>query len=182
MRPARSISKSRGAFTLIEMVVVVALIGIFAAITIPEMKGSFNDALLRSSGRDLVNVFSLASSRAVSRDRCFRVEFDTQTGRYTVERQLRGDPDDGFAPLKDVSGAQGKIDSRIAVRLIWPEDDSENSLDLRPRSDNSDAISFYPDGTADAAEIRLRDRDGFEIRLQLNPVTARVRVSGPEHE
>jgi hypothetical protein len=37
------------------------------------------------------------------------------------------------------------------------------------------AIGFYADGTADAVEIRLRDRDGFGLVLEVNPVTARVR-------
>ena len=39
-----------------------------------------------------------------------------------------------------------------------------------------EVISFYPDGTADACEIRLEDREGFRLGLQINPVTARVRV------
>lgn len=184
MRSLRVISHSGGAFTLIEMVVVVALIAILAAMTIPEMQGSFDDALLRSSGRDLVDVFGLASSRAVSLDRRFQVKFDLQTGQYIVERESHNDTGDDFIPLKDVSGAQGKIDPRIAIRLLFPDQDaSGKGLDLRPRPANAaDAVAFYPDGTADAAEIRLRDRAGFELRLQINPITARVQVTGPEHE
>jgi len=56
----------RSGFTLIEMMVVLVLIGILSAMILPEMKGTYGDALLRSSARDLVNVFSIASSRAVS--------------------------------------------------------------------------------------------------------------------
>jgi hypothetical protein len=37
-------------------------------------------------------------------------------------------------------------------------------------------IGFYPDGTADPAEIQLRDRQGFGLLLKISPVTARVRV------
>ena len=42
--------------------------------------------------------------------------------------------------------------------------------------DWSEPIFFYPDGTADASEIVLRDRDGFRLALRINPVTARVRI------
>jgi prepilin-type N-terminal cleavage/methylation domain-containing protein len=172
------------AFTLIEMVVVIALIGIMAAMIIPEMKGTFDDALLRSTGRDLVNVFNLASSRAVGFDRLYRVRFDTQTGHYAVECRTRDGTREDFVPLKDVAGAEGQWDSRIAVE-IRPADDtpSENNPGLGPAEQNvPDTISFYPDGTADAAEIRLRDRDGFQLLLQLNPVTARIRVTKPQTE
>lgn len=184
MRLKNSKSKFRRAFTLIEMMVVIAIIAIVAAMIIPQMKGSFNDALLRSSGRDLVNVFNFASSRAVSLDQRYRVKFDTQNGQYTVERQIHDGAGLDFAPLKDVSGAEGKVDSRIAVEINLPDEgSSENNSNVAPADQNApDTISFYPDGTADAAEIRLRDRDGFQLLLQLNPVTARVHVTTPQHE
>ena len=39
-----------------------------------------------------------------------------------------------------------------------------------------DAISFYPDGTADDREIELRDPDGYGLALRVNPVTSRVQL------
>ena len=184
MRLENSNLKSLRAFTLIEMVVVVVLIAVMAAMIIPEMKGSFDDALLRSTSRDLINVFDLASSRAVSLNQSFRVELDTQSGRYFVEREIRGGAQDNYVPLKDVSGAEGRLDSRIAVEMSPPD---EASPDNPP--DNSatepvspSAISFYPDGTADAMEIRLRDQAGFQMVLRLNPITARVHLSEPKRE
>ena len=171
-------------FTLIEMVVVIALIGIMAAVIIPEMKGTFDDALLRSSGRELVNTFNLASSQAIAFGRLYRVRFDSPGDRFVVERQVRDGALEDFVPLKDVPGAEDQWDSRISVEInassaASPEDDSN----IHPAVEAApDSISFYPDGTADAAEIRLRDRAGYELLLQLNPVTARVRVSVPSQE
>ena len=43
--------------------VVIASIGIMTAMMIPEMKGTFQDALLRSTSRELINVFDLAYTR-----------------------------------------------------------------------------------------------------------------------
>ena len=184
MRMNNSKLKFRRAFTLIELVVVIVLIGIMAAAIIPEMKGTFGDALLRSTGRDLVNIFSFASSRAVGLGQCYRVKFDAPNGRYAVERQIHDGTGTDFVPLKDVSGAEGKVDSHIAVAISPPEESSSRNDSSPSPADQSllDAISFYPDGTADAAEIRLRDRDGFQLLLQVNPVTARVHISEPPHE
>ncbi len=184
MRLNNSKLKFRRAFTLIEMVVVIVLISIMAAMIIPEMKGSFNDALLRSTGRDLVNVFNFASSRAVGLGQCYRVRFDAPNGRYSVERRIHDGMGTDFVPLKDVSGAEGRLDARIAIAIHPPDESaSEDDSGPGPAGQNvQDAISFYPDGTADAAEILLRDRDGFQLLLQLNPVTARVHVTEPQHE
>lgn len=159
--------------------VVVVLIGILAAAIIPEMKGSFDDALLRSTGRDLAGVFDLASSRAVGFNERYRVKFDTEDGRYEVERQVHHGQTEDYVPLRDVSGAEGRVDTRITVEISRPGDEiSENNPETDETSQPvEDAISFYPDGTADAAVIRLRDRAGFQLELRLNPVTARVSLN-----
>lgn len=187
MRLKNSRLKFCRAFTLIEMMVVIVIISIIAAMIIPQMKGTFDDALLRSTGRDLVNVFNLASSRAVSLNQSYRVRFDTPNGRYAVERQIQNGAQEDYVPLKDVSGAEGRLDSRIAVEINSPgENSSENDAASSPAEQNEqnspDTVSFFPDGTADAAEIRLRDRNGFQLLLKLNPVTARVHITEPQHE
>jgi prepilin-type N-terminal cleavage/methylation domain-containing protein len=206
MRLACSAPEIRRAFTLVELMVVVALIGIMAAMIIPEMRGSFDDALLRSTGRDLVSAFNLASSRAISFDQIYRVRFDTGGARYAVERRIQNGTREDFVPLKDVSGAEGKWDSRLTLQINPPDENSpepgaeagrgsyggaaappyqtsgaSGEADAA-RIDLDNAIAFYPDGTADAAEIQLRDRAGFQLRLQLDPVTARVHILEPQHE
>jgi prepilin-type N-terminal cleavage/methylation domain-containing protein len=149
--------RARG-FTLIELMVVLALISIMSAVIVGEMGGTFHDALLRSTGRRLMSVFSLASSRAISLDRMHQVRFDRASGRYAVETRGRG----GFVPVEAVGGAEGAIDSHIVLRL--------RGEGLR------DAIAFYPDGTADEREIELRDPEGFGLALRINPVTSRVQL------
>ncbi len=76
-------------FTLLELMIVVMIIGIMTAVIIPEMKGSFEDALLRSTSRKLVDLFSLANSRAVGMNRAQQVRLDSKNGRYFVESSDR---------------------------------------------------------------------------------------------
>lgn len=172
-------------FTLIELMVVILLIAILSAMILPEMKGTFGDALLRSSGRDLVNVFSLAYSRAVSLNQVHVVRFDPAQRKYSLERRARGrGPSAEFAPLKDVTGSSGHWDQRILIELVKP---GEGSSDQPPPESppvpeaqsappQPEAITFYPDGTADATEVLLRDQAGYGLRLHVNPITSRVEV------
>jgi type II secretion system protein H len=179
--PVKLISSSQNeqrAFTLIEMMTVLVLIGIMTAMIIPEMKGTFEDALLRSTSRDLVSVFELASSRAISLNQLHRVRLNTETGRYVVERRVRAGTQEEFVPLKDLSGCEGELDKRLAIEIRRPgEEAADASGGQTPAVQNStDTISFYPDGTADAAVIMLKDRAGFQLALKINPITARVHV------
>jgi len=167
------------AFTLMELMIVILLIGVMAAIIIPEMRGSVEESLLRSSGRKLADAFNLASSRAVTLNQVHRVRLDTAKGRFVIEKQVAetGEPSD-FEPAKDMDDFAGEIDSRIlvAIRPLDMSNGTEEETDSEaPLNDPvRDGIGFYTDGTADGCEITLRDRMGFQLVLQLNPTTARA--------
>src|SRR4051812_7971774 len=105
------------AFTLIELMIVVVLMGILAAMIVPAMKGSFEDALLKSTARRLVSAFNLAHSGAITQGQLHRVRFDKTNSRYVIERPHReGEPGVGFVPL-DGSAGIGQLDSRISIEL-----------------------------------------------------------------
>jgi type II secretion system protein H len=174
------------AFTLIELMVVIVLIGILTAMIIPEMKGTYQDALLRSTSRRLIDVFSLASSRAVSLNQLHRVRLDESTGQYILEYRVRAGQAGGeFVPVEDVPGSEGELDRRISVVMHGPEEAASDSTEAPPpevpaegagATEGQGAIVFYPDGTTDGGTIELQDQEGFKLVLRLNPVTARVHI------
>ena len=189
MRLELSSRRGRTGFTLMELMVVIVIIGIMTAMMIPEMKGTFQDALLRSTSRELINVFDLAYSRAVSLNQLRRVRLDEKSGRYLVEKQVVENGQENFVPADDVPGNKGELDSRIAVEFHPPGEISSDASTETEASDSGNAlpvggvaISFYPDGTADGGDITLRDREGFRLMLHINPVTASVHVVEMERE
>lgn len=184
MKPILLNKARRLGFTLIEVMVVLVLMAIMAAMIVPEMKGTFEAALLRSTSRDLVSVLNLAYSRAISINQVHRVRLDPSSGKYFVETRVRGGGGD-FISVQDVAGSEGKLDQRISIEIrnssedvseipALPSFSNSRTESREPESDNT--ISFYPDGTADRRDIQLQDREGFRVSLQVNPITARVRV------
>jgi type II secretion system protein H len=189
MRLEPSTWHSRTGFTLIELMVVITIIGIVTAAMIPEMTGSYKDALLRSTSRELINAFDLAYSRAVSLNQTRRVRIDEKTGRYLVEKRVMENGRADFVPADDVPGDQGQMDSRISIKFR-PPDENLSESGAQPEVAGPDgassadgvAIAFYPDGTADAGDVVLRDREGFRLALRINPITARVHIMEMERE
>jgi prepilin-type N-terminal cleavage/methylation domain-containing protein len=172
-------SQKNRAFTLIELVIVIVIIGIAAAVIIPEMKGGYQDALLRSTTRELVNVFNIASSRAVSLNQLHRVRIEAGTGRYVIEKRTRESVQgDEYKPLNDVSEAEGTLDKRISVS-VHNLDESQTAAPASEASQTRadiDSISFYSDGTADSAELLLRDKQGYRMVLHINAITSHVKI------
>jgi Tfp pilus assembly protein FimT len=166
--------------------VVIVLIGILSAMILPNMKGTYGDALLRSTSRELVNAFSLAYSRAVSQNEIHRVRLETRTGHYFIEKRIgTGAIQDEFMKVKDVPGCEGELDKRVAIQIRSVNDEPATGPETtapepRQREQPSpapvQAITFYPDGTADGAEVLLRDREGFRLGLRVDAVTSRVRL------
>lgn len=166
---------------MIELMVVIVLVGILSALMIPEMRGTYEDALLRATSRQLIDTFHVAYSRAVSLNQPHRFRFEPETHRYVLERQVWARGGQEFMQVRDVPGAEGQLDERIAVRIRVREDSANaNPMEQASASDTAggrtDEVSFYPDGTADGAEVLLEDRQGFRLLLRLDAVTARVRV------
>jgi type II secretion system protein H len=171
-------------FTLIEMMVVIALIGILSAMILPEMRGSYDDALLRSTGRQLVSACSLASSRAVSFNQVHRLRLVLQENRFLLERRTAASGKK-FVEVKDLAGSEGELDNRVSVELRQDFEDPDSTRDGQDTTDSTEepqvqlapgTISFYPDGTCDRVAIVLKVREGFRLALRLNPVTGRVHL------
>jgi type II secretion system protein H len=167
------------AFTLVELMIVIAIIGIMTAMIIPELRGTYEDALLRSTSRQLINACSIAQSRAISVSQPHRVRLEPDTGKYLIEKRVRGQGTAGFIPAADIVGGEGELDRRITVEFRLPEAGGFDAATGPPGEESQSVepvITFFPDGTADAREVLLQDRQGFRLLLRINPTTARVRV------
>lgn len=193
-RPSRPARGSRGAiphartltaFTLLELMVVTVVIGIATALILPQMRGTFEDMLLRSTGRTLVSAFALASSQAITINRPHRVLLDSAQGRYWIERAAHNrEEGTGFVRVDGIPRAKGELDKRIRIQVGRTHEDPAEApaeelfgrAEANPRLTTAQAITFYADGTAEPKEVLLRDRDGFGLALRINPTTARVRI------
>jgi len=84
----RSPSTRRQAMTLIEIVVVIAVLGLIALVSMPALNAIF-DLQQRASAREIAQTYTWLVDEAALRNATFRVAFDLDRGTWKVEV---GDP------------------------------------------------------------------------------------------
>jgi len=169
MRPA-SHRRSAG-FTAIEIMIVVAIIGIFAALAIPSWRAYQTNLQLKAAARTVANAFSYARSRALSTGNrhvvVFAVDADDVCGNAIVNDQgnpvpvLVFEDNDGGAPNCCLDDGEQRLAENAVPNVNWgvtpatipaAGEDSGGGDYLTGSSfaqpDGSDAawVSFGPDG------------------------------------
>jgi type II secretion system protein H len=168
------IRPSKNAFTLVELMVVITVIAIVTSVMVLEMGGSYEDALLRSNARKLIDVCDAASNRAIAIHQAQALRINTTSGKFFVKGKLAESTE---AQPADQQVIEGELDKRVALVIREPERGEDVEVEEEPEKPvESDTIVFYPDGSADAREFLLRDRAGVELLLRMNPTTSRVRI------
>ena len=164
-------SASRRAFTLIELILVMALITIVVGVSMPSLKGFFKGRDLDSEARRFLSLTRYAASRSVAEGIPIELYVDTAQKLYGLRAQagfLENDtkrveyklPEDlsfevTAAPSKKASGEDNPDDG---TDLANPTDVSANGNPIK-------TIRFYSDGfigSKSPAAIILRQRGADE--------------------
>ncbi len=168
IRNSQSAIRNR-AFTLIELVVVVALLAVMAGLIVPRMGGSLD----RQEALDAASQFALtvrtAAELAVARQQRFGIEIG-QEG-YVVVMQS----EDG--------GDYQAIESSWLRARRWPK--SVRVLDLRTPggagiSGDSHRLLLRADGTSSGVALRLGS-DAADSSVIVNPSNSRAVVGDDEN-
>ena len=117
--------------TLLELLIVIALMAIVAAIVVPMFGGPVSTSELRATARQLAAGLRLARSEAVSERREAFLVLDIAGRRFKVDREPR----------------EHALPSRIELKLFTAQNDLV--------SENVGSIRFYPDGGSNGGRITV---------------------------
>src|ERR1041384_3873949 len=105
----------QNAFTLVELMVVITIIAILTGVMVLEMGGSYEDALLRSNARKLIDVCDAASNRAIAAHQAQTLKIDVASGKFVVQAKVSGEENERAEVI------EGELDKRVALIIRQAE-------------------------------------------------------------
>ena len=137
--------------TLLELLIVIALMGIIAALVVPMFGGPVSTSELRATARQLAAGLRLARSEAVSERRETFLVVDVAGKRFKVDREAR----------------EHALPSKVDLKLFTAQNDLV--------SENVGAIRFYPDGGSNGGRITVA-AGARKFNVDVDWLTGRVAI------
>ena len=160
----RAQDENRG-YTLVEMVVVLAIFGIMLAVAVPSMSRGNSWRRVDAAGRDLASRIQLAREMAVLRRAPYRMTLDRYGRSYYFERQENDstwarDPDQTYAlegvseVASDIGGSSSDDQVVFETRGTIPEGDSPAEIHLLNEHGDDCAVLLVRTGRVTARTTR----------------------------
>ncbi|MDB6056010.1 MAG: hypothetical protein JWN25_3533 [Verrucomicrobiales bacterium] len=174
MKNPRESSKAAGAFTLIEIMIVVALMGIVLAMGIPSIARVLQKEGIRKAVSDVVEAFSTARSQAILSGTPTEVIIDPANRTFKVVL---------FA-LKDPNNLDENQKAASLFTATLPEDIGLDGVFVNYREislgDEEAHIKFYPNGTADQCAVVIHSPSREVKKIMVDIVTGRAEMVADE--
>lgn len=191
---ARRHRRAHGGFTLLEILLVVVIVGVAAAVAMPMFARSFRGAKLRNSVRLVLTVHRHAQTKAVLGQRYTAILFDTRKGTLEmVDQGQAGEKKDLF--FGTVGTESGAPPAQMGAVTTGAEAQAGETPDLKPvlerrleegvtiRSfrggqdiEDIHYVSYYPNGMCEAYQLELGDDEGRTARIRVDAVTGKAKV------
>jgi prepilin-type N-terminal cleavage/methylation domain-containing protein len=189
----RTPSSIRPAFTLLEVMLVLALMVVMAAIVWPAFDKPFASQRLHSAGDMVKAEWMRTRVRAMTTGLTHAFRFQPETGQFQIEcvggldAELEATQAMDFGVPIQPSLPTGETDMPgLPEGVVFLT--SQTMLDTRGMmvqsqvestapADSSNPIYFYPDGTTSDAQLLLRNEHELYVMVQLRGLTGVTTVS-----
>jgi prepilin-type N-terminal cleavage/methylation domain-containing protein len=153
---------NKKAFTLVELCVVIAIIGIIALIAAPNMVTGLPKYRIKRAARDITSKIRAARSEAIKTSSNITIEFDTDRNQY----RIGGDwyPDSSLSNYYGSGVSFGVGNSGETDECTFLPDD-DDSITFNSRGISNNAGEIYLTNTQNAA-YRIQINIAGNIRLQ----------------
>jgi prepilin-type N-terminal cleavage/methylation domain-containing protein len=170
------------AFTLIEIMMVVAIIGLVMTMGVPSILRASRQEPMRKAVNDVMEICSHARAQAILHGETMAVVFHPQSGQVTLASVETASPADDSAQ-SNVPAGDSKSSTPGASSLNSAQFADSITLDmldinlLEYKDANEARVRFFPNGTSDEMTLILHSGDQYrKITLEVTTGLASFEV------
>jgi len=146
--------------TLMEMMVVLAIIALIVGITVPNTVAGLENLRLAAGARSVAAFMNAAANRAERRQQAIELSISVKDNSVTMRS-----PEAAFVNTLGLPPG-------IAVRAVWPA--------LAEPSDEPRRFLIQPGGVPPRIGIEIANRRGARRIVRLDPITGVTQIEQPE--
>ena len=148
--PARAPRRAAGV-TMIELLVVLSLMGLMAAMAVPMLSGGVSGSELKGAAREVAAGLRFARSDAVATRRETRLVFDLEQRTFRIDRDAR----------------LHALPKKVELKLFTAQSDIAD--------EKTGAIRFYPDGGSNGGRVTIAAGER-KYEVDVDWLTGRVAI------
>jgi len=171
---SRKAHRSRSAFTLLEIMIVIGIMGIMMTIGVPIVYRAWKRAPMAKALSGVTEVCSRARALAIMQGKPVDLMFYPQEKRFAVVGAAASSTNAPAVPLAGPisgSGDSGEFPPEISIEML-----DINKLPHDFRGDETARVRFFPNGTCDELTLILLSDKGERRELMLEVTTGLVSV------
>jgi len=158
--------RKRTGITLLEILIVMTILLIMLAFSIPSMKGLHQRNQLHTSAREVVALLKYARGEAVLGEKQVEVRFDVPGDRYRLDLREQ----DESARRRDREQTRKTVEKirYLPLKIHFLEITTQAEADEKS---GIAGILFYPNGSATAATIVMQSERGRTMTIEVAGAT-----------
>jgi len=170
------------AFTLLEIMMVVAIIGLMMTMSVPAILRTMHQEPLRRAVNDVINICNHARAQAILRGGTTTVVFHPRSGEVTLIGIANTNaPGDLIQPEEQPNDTSSPVPSAAALNSTQFGDGvivDMLDVNLTEYKDADEArVRFFPNGTSDEMTLILHSDDQYrKITLEVTTALAYMQV------